>query len=228
MARSTGPGSAPWLMTLAGGSLLALLGFAGLRRSRVRAGAVGLIVSSHAHASVALHLVGKPSIVPVPSQTAEAPGGLADAPAPALPVELTIPTIGVHASMVHLGLEPNGSLQVPSSIAVAGWYTGSPRPGAVGSSVIAGHVDSLSGPGVFYRLGTLRPGDRVYVSRADGTMAVFSVTKIQTYEKDAFPTAEVYGPAPDPELRLITCGGTFDPATGHYLSNVVAYATLVP
>ena len=194
----------------------------------VSAGAVGLIVSSHAHASVALHLVGKPSIVPVPSQTAEAPGGQAAAPAPALPVELTIPTIGVHASMVHLGLEPNGSLQVPSSIAVAGWYTGSPRPGAVGSSVIAGHVDSLSGPGVFNRLGTLRPGDRVYVSRADGTMAVFSVTKIQTYEKDAFPTAEVYGPAPDPELRLITCGGTFDPATGHYLSNVVAYATLVP
>jgi LPXTG-site transpeptidase (sortase) family protein len=192
----------------------------------VGAGAVGLITSGHAHA--ALHLVGQPSILPVPSQAAEAPGGLSAARPPALPVELTIPVLGVRAPMVHLGLEQDGSLQVPSSVTVAGWYTGSPRPGAVGSSVIAGHVDSLSGPGVFYRLGTLRPGDRVSVSRADGTMAVFSVTKVLTYAKDEFPTADVYGPSPDPELRLITCGGTFDPATGHYLSNVVAYAALVP
>jgi LPXTG-site transpeptidase (sortase) family protein len=192
----------------------------------VSAGVAGLITSGH-HRPAVLHLAGQPSIVPVPHQTAEAPGDLSVARPPADPAELTIPVIGVHAPMVHLGLEPNGSLQVPSSIAVAGWYTGSPRPGAVGSSVIVGHVDSLSGPGVFYRLGALRPGDRVYVSRADGTMAVFSVTKVLTYEKDAFPTAEVYGPAPDPELRLITCGGNYDPATGHYLSNVVAYAALV-
>ena len=98
--------------------------------------------------------------------------------------------------MVHLGLEANGILQVPSSVTVAGWYTGSPRPGAVGSSVIAGHVDSLSGPGVFYRLGTLRPGDRVYVTRADGTMAVFSVTRVLTYAKDAFPTSTCTGHRP--------------------------------
>ena len=195
----------------------------------VAAGAVGLISSGHTtHASAALHLAGKPAIVPVPSQTAEAPGGLSAARPPALPVELTIPAIGVRAPLIHLGLEPNGSLQVPPSTTVAGWYTGSPRPGAVGSSVIAGHVNSVSGPAVFYRLGTLRPGERVYVNRADGTMAVFSITRVQTYAKDAFPTAEVYGPAPDPELRLITCGGTFDPTTGHYLSNVVAYATLAP
>ena len=142
------------------------------------------------------------------------------------PVELTIPAIGVHTSLVHLGLEPDGSLQVPPSTAAAGWYTGSPRPGAVGSSVIAGHVDSISGPAVFYRLETLRPGERVDVGRADGTMAVFSITKVMTYAKDSFPTAKVYGPAPDPELRLITCGGTFDQTTGHYLSNVVAYASL--
>ena len=110
---------------------------------------------------------------------------------------------------------------------MVGWYTGSPRPGAVGSSVLAGHVDSKSGPGVFYWLSALRAGDRVYVSRADGTMAVFSVTKVQTYPKDEFPTAAVYGATPDPELRLITCGGTFDSASGHYLNNVVAYATAV-
>jgi sortase (surface protein transpeptidase) len=194
----------------------------------VGAGAVGLISSGHTHASAALHPAGKPAIVPAPSQTAEAPGGPAAARPPALPVELTIPAIGVRTSLIHLGLEPNGSLQVPASTTVAGWYTGSPRPGAVGSSVIAAHVDSVSGPAVFYRLGTLRPGERVYVSRADGTMAVFGITRVQTYAKHAFPTAEVYGPAPDPELRLITCGGTFDSTTGHYLSNVVAYATLAP
>jgi LPXTG-site transpeptidase (sortase) family protein len=194
----------------------------------VGAGAAGLISSGHTHASAALHLAGKPAIVRVPRQTAVARGGLSAARPPALPVELTIPAIGVRTSLIHLGLEPGGSLQVPSSTTVAGWYAGSPRPGAVGSSVIAGHVDSVRGPAVFYRLGTLRPGERVYVSRADGTMAAFSITRVQTYEKDAFPTAEVYGPAPDPELRLITCGGTFDSTSGHYLSNVVAYATLAP
>ena len=194
----------------------------------VSAGAVGFIASSHAHPAATLHLVGQPSIVPVPSQAADAPGGLSAARPPALPVALAIPAIGVHTSLTHLGLQANGSLQVPSSTTVAGWYTGSPRPGAVGSSVIAGHVDSINGPAVFYRLGTLRPGERIYVSRADGTMAVFSITRVQTYAKDAFPTAEVYGPAPDAELRLITCGGTFDSTTGHYLSNVVAYANLAP
>ena len=192
----------------------------------VSAGAAGLVVHGRPHAA-ALRLVGKPSIVAVPRQTAEAPGGLSAAQTPAAPFELTIPAIGVRNSVVNLGLQPNGSLQVPLSTGVVGWYTGSPRPGAVGSSVLAGHVDSKSGPGVFYWLSTLRAGDRVYVSRADGTMAVFSVTNVQTYPKDEFPTAAVYGATPDPELRLITCGGTFDSASGHYLNNVVAYATLV-
>ncbi len=193
----------------------------------VSAAAAGLVLHGPPHPA-ALRLVGKPSIVAVPRQAAEAPGGLSAARTPAAPVKLTIPAIGVRNSVVNLGLQPNGSLQVPLSTGVVGWYTGSPQPGAVGSSVLAGHVDSRSGPGVFYWLSTLRAGDRVYVSRADGTMAVFSVTKVQTYPKNAFPTAAVYGATPDPELRLITCGGTFDSASGHYLNNVVAYATLVP
>ena len=192
----------------------------------VGAAAAGLVASGQPHPA-ALHLVGKPAIVPVPRQTAQAAGGLSAADAPAAPVKLTIPAIGVRNSVVDLGLQPNGSLQVPLSTGVVGWYSGSPRPGAVGSSVLAGHVDSKSGPGVFYWLSMLRPGDRVYVSRADGTMAVFNVTKVQTYPKDAFPTSAVYGPTPDAELRLITCGGAFDSTSGHYLNNVVAYATLV-
>ena len=141
-----------------------------------------------------------------------------------LPVTLTIPSIGVQTSLIRLGLTASGALQVPQSTAVAGWYTGSPRPGAVGSAVIAGHIDSRTGPGVFFRLSSLRPGDRVYVRRADGTLAVFRVTVVRQFPKDSFPTSAVYGPAPDPEVRLITCGGTFDPQLGSYLSNTVVYA----
>jgi len=141
-----------------------------------------------------------------------------------LPVTLTIPSIGVQTTLVRLGLTAGGALQVPQSTAVAGWYTGSPRPGAVGSAVIAGHIDSRTGPGVFFRLSSLRPGDRVYVRRADGTLAVFRVTVVRQFPKDSFPTSAVYGPAPDPEVRLITCGGTFDPQLGSYLSNTIVYA----
>jgi sortase (surface protein transpeptidase) len=80
---------------------------------------------------------------------------------------------------------------------------------------------------VFYHLSQLRTGDRVYIRRADGTLAAFSVTRVEMYSKDKFPTEAVYGPTPDAELRLITCGGTFDPALGSYLSNVVVFATEV-
>jgi sortase (surface protein transpeptidase) len=145
----------------------------------------------------------------------------------ARPVSLTIPLIGVRTALITLGRAADGSLQVPSSTSVAGWYADGPRPGAIGPAVIAGHVDSLSGPGVFFRLSQLRPGDRVYVTRADGTTAEFLVTAAATYLKDDFPAQAVYGGTPDAELRLITCGGTFDQATGHYLSNIIVYATEV-
>jgi LPXTG-site transpeptidase (sortase) family protein len=140
------------------------------------------------------------------------------------PVSLTIPAIGVQGDIIHLGLTASGTLQVPSSTAVAGWYTGSPRPGAVGSAVIAGHIDSKAGPGIFFRLSALHPGDQVYVRRADGTLAAFKVTVVRQFAKDTFPTSAVYGAVPDSELRLITCGGTFDPQLGSYLSNTVVYA----
>ncbi len=152
------------------------------------------------------------------------------APKPvAAPVSLTIPLIGVQTNLMTLGLGSNGELQVPplSTASVAGWYTGSPRPGAIGSSIIVGHVDTKSLPAVFYRLNTLTRGDKIYVKRADGTLVEFRVTSVQTYLKDHFPTEAVYGPVPDPELRLITCGGAWDRATSHYLSNIVVYATEV-
>ena len=152
------------------------------------------------------------------------------APKPvAAPVSLTIPLIGVQTNLMTLGLGRDGTLQVPalSMASVAGWYTGSPRPGAIGSAIIVGHVDTTSGPAVFDRLDTLTRGDKIYVKRADGTLVEFRVTSVQQYPKDHFPTEAVYGPVPDPELRLITCGGAYDPATHHYVLNIVVYATEV-
>jgi hypothetical protein len=143
----------------------------------------------------------------------------------ARPVLLTIPLIGVSTRLVTLGLTSSGALEVPSSTSVAGWYTGSAKPGAIGAAIIVGHIDSVSGPGVFFRLSELRAGDMVYVKRSDGTLVEFRITSVQIYLKDRFPTGAVYGPTPDSELRLITCGGAFDSATRHYLSNIVVYAT---
>jgi LPXTG-site transpeptidase (sortase) family protein len=175
---------------------------------------------------------GHPAVTAVKVRHVAVPQGFrAQAPAPAaapaaLPVSLTIPAIGVQTNLIHLGLASDGTLQVPSTTKVAGWYTGSPRPGDVGAAVIAGHVDSVAGPGVFFQLRQLHPGDLVYVKRADGSVAAFTVTNVQQYLKTQFPSAAVYGPVPDAELRLVTCGGTFDYATGHYLSNVVVDAVL--
>jgi sortase (surface protein transpeptidase) len=145
----------------------------------------------------------------------------------ARPVALTIPAIGVRTPLERLGRTPQGTLQVPVSTTEAGWYTGSPRPGDIGSSIIAGHIDSAQGPGVFFRLRLLRPGDLLYVRRSDRTLVVFRVYAERMYPKSGFPAGRVYGPTPDAELHLITCGGAFDQATGSYLSNVVVYANQI-
>ncbi len=183
------------------------------------AGAVGLALTRHPDVPRAAALV----VLPAPTGPIEA-APTEGAAQVAEPVSLVIPSIGVSTSLVHLGLTSSGALQVPPTTSVAGWYTGSPRPGSIGSAVIAGHIDSVTGPGIFFRLSQLQRGDRVYVKRADGTLAVFEVTEVQMYAKDAFPTAAVYGAVPDPELRLITCGGTFDYSTRSYLSNTVVFA----
>ena len=213
----------PWLRRVPRRRLAALALGAGL--VAVAVGSTGLAAAALTPQH-AVRLPAKPSSIPAPSGTAVLPASLSLVQSVAPPVWLSIPVIGVRTSLVDLGLRANGSLQVPSSTAVAGWYTGSPRPGAVGAAVIAGHVDSRSGLGVFFWLRELRPGDRVYVGRADGTMAVFTVTAVRKVAKDLFPTAAVYGPVPDSELRLITCGGVFDRSLGSYLSNVVVFARL--
>jgi sortase (surface protein transpeptidase) len=130
----------------------------------------------------------------------------------------------VSSRLVRLGLNPDGTMEVPRDYGLGGWFTGGAMPGQDGPAVIAGHVDSKSGPAVFYRLGELRPGDTVRVLRADRGWVAFEVTGVARYAKREFPTDAVFGPVTGPVLRLVTCGGTFDRSTGHYLDNVVVSA----
>jgi Sortase domain len=135
----------------------------------------------------------------------------------------------VRSKLLRLGLNPDGSMAVPSLVTSAdeaAWYKYSVTPGQVGAAVIEGHVDSYQGPAVFFRLGALRPGNQVDVTLADGITAVFRVTGVREYAKDKFPAKDIYGDANYAALRLITCGGSFDYTTGHYLSSTVVFASL--
>ena len=145
------------------------------------------------------------------------------------PVAIDIPSIGVHSSLLYLGVNSDSSIQVPwgDSYDEAGWYKYSPTPGSIGPAVIVGHVSGAGGASVFFRLGDLRPGDRVMVTRRDGSEAVFEITRVRHYPKDRFPTELVYGNTDKAALRLITCGGSFNFSTGHYVDNVIAFALLV-
>jgi hypothetical protein len=127
--------------------------------------------------------------------------------------------------VVPLGLEPSGALEAPAGVTEAGWWADGPEPGEAGPAVVAGHVDSQAGPAVFFRLGELRPGDGVEVVGADGERVAFVVERLAQHPKADFPTEAVYGHTADPALRLITCGGAFDRSSGHYVDNVIVYAT---
>ena len=142
------------------------------------------------------------------------------------PLRLQIGAIGVDSALMHLGLRADGSMEVPPSAFPAGWYTGGPTPGEQGPAIIAGHID-MKGPGVFYKLHDVKPGDQITVTRADGSKPVFRVTRVSQFPKDRFPTAQVYGNIDHAGLRLITCGGSYNSRTGHYEDNLVAFADLV-
>lgn len=149
---------------------------------------------------------------------------------PSEPVSIRIPAIGVQARVAGLGLAADGSIAVPSlrTPFVTGWYDRGPAPGSPGAAVILGHVDAAGvGPAVFYQLGDLRPGNRIYVALRSGRTAIFEAYSVAEYLKTRFPTARVYGYTSWPTLRLVTCGGDFDPRTGHYLGNTVVFATYV-
>jgi sortase (surface protein transpeptidase) len=146
-----------------------------------------------------------------------------------LPVSIDIPAIGVKSQLLRLGANSDGTIRVPSLYPTPGqaaWYKYSATPGQIGVSVIEGHVDTYKGPGVFFHLGDLRPGDIVEVRLADGTTAVFRVTGVRQYLKSKFPAKTIYAATRYSALRLITCGGDFDHATGRYLSATVVFASL--
>jgi Sortase domain len=169
-----------------------------------------------------------PGVPPRPPgfEVGDLPGRVAVPRAASPPVRLAIPAIGVSTPLARLGLEADGAMQVPADFGRAGWFAEGPAPGQVGPSVIAGHVDSRTGPAVFHRLRELRPGQVVLVERADGTRLRFVVEQARSFPKDRFPTGAVFGPVPSAALRLITCGGDFDRARGSYRDNLVVFAGL--
>jgi hypothetical protein len=169
-----------------------------------------------------------------PPQPSAAQAGTGDAlrqGAPALrhspPERIRIPSIGVNAPLMGLGLTPQGSLDVPPAGEknLAGWYQAGTTPGERGTAIVAGHVDNASGPAVFYNLGALKKGSAIEVARRDGGTALFTVDAVEVYAARDFPDEKVYGAATRPELRVITCGGDYSKATG-YQGNVVVFAHL--
>ena len=151
---------------------------------------------------------------------------LTPAPAATRPVRVRIPAIGVDSRIVDIGVDGAGALVPPRTTEVTGWFAAGPVPGTIGPALLAGHVDSRAGPGVFYRLAELRRGDVVTVDRADRTSVSFVVDSTRRVRKTAFPTELVYSPKPVAMLRLVTCGGSFDPGARSYLENIIVNATI--
>lgn len=160
-----------------------------------------------------------------PTVSTEPPNAIALSMAKSSPIRLRIAAIGLDSKLMKLGLEKDGTLQVPPTGFPAGWYTGSPTPGEIGPAVIAGHVD-WNGPAVFYSLNRVRLGDQIVVDRANGTTAKFKVIRIATFLKSKFPTDEVYGNLTYPGLRLITCDD-YNFKLRKYVRNTVVFAALI-
>lgn len=214
-----------------------------------------VLVGGGAVAWAATHQVGPPAAPPAASSTeaeppasslppaeATTPSSAPSAPASSSPpagakplsasppVAVRIPGIDVDSPIHGLGLDEEGKLQVPSGELYdeVAWYDGSPTPGEVGPAVLEGHVTGTGyAPSVFFELGDTREGDLIEVDRADGSTAVFEVTEVKSTPKDDFPRVDVYGATDGPELRVITCGGTYDKAAGRHLDNVIVFAELV-
>ncbi|MGI9597621.1 MAG: class F sortase, partial [Acidimicrobiales bacterium] len=140
------------------------------------------------------------------------------------PTAVRIPALDVNASTTPLGIRDDGKIEVPQDYQQTGWWRDGPEPGEVGPAVILGHVDSYEGPAVFYGLETLSVGESIHIDRVDGSTVTFVVERIEQHPKDDFPTLDVYGPTDESELRLVTCGGSFDREARSYRDNVIVFA----
>ncbi|AQZ63202.1 putative secreted protein [[Actinomadura] parvosata subsp. kistnae] len=172
-----------------------------------------------------------PTVQPPPAATSTpADAGAAQALPRSAPTRLLVPSIEVDAPVVGMGRNADGTAGEPplSKPYLVSWYANGAAPGEIGVAAFYGHVDSrASGPAVFYRVTQLRPGSLVQVEREDGRTATFRVYSLERFPKSDFPTDQVYGDTDRPEIRLITCGGSFDRTTGSYRDNIVAFGTLV-
>ena len=181
--------------------------------------AVAMWPSAASELTVASPIVVERAVDVVP--TARAPQTNPDA---GDPIRVRIPEINVDADVIDLGLNPDRTLEVPEDFEQTGWYTGRSIPGEPGPAVIAGHVDSTTGPAVFFRLHELDEGDLVFIDRDDDLTALYRVSGAVDIHKTSFPTDQVYGSTVEPTLRLITCGGTFDRDEGSYEGNLIVFA----
>ncbi|QKW26808.1 class F sortase [Streptomyces seoulensis] len=146
---------------------------------------------------------------------------------PSRATALRIPSLGIDAPTVGIGLDARRQLETPpvDKPKLVGWYQGGPTPGESGTALAVGHRDTTTGAAVFAALGQVEPGRTIEVRRVDGRTAVYTVDKVRVFDKDRFPDKEVYGPSRRPELHVITCGGLYTRRTG-YSSNVVVFAHL--
>ncbi|MEV8372108.1 class F sortase [Kribbella sp. NPDC056861] len=202
-------------------AVLALLVVTGCGAQTPDAGAPAATeATASATPSVAASAQAAPRPIPVPQLQP------VNVPAARKPTRVLIPAIKVDAGLELLGIGAGRTIDVPKDPALAGWLQAGPAPGDPGPAVLAGHVDSKDGPAVFYRLSELKAGEIITVKRGDGTAVAFHVDSVEQFSKTAFPTARVYGPTPVPSLRLITCAGTYDKASG-YRDNIVVFASRV-
>lgn len=143
------------------------------------------------------------------------------------PTSLRIPSLGIDAPIIGLGLTAERELETPpiDKPKLIGWYRGGATPGEQGAAIAVGHRDTTTGPAVFAGLASVKRGKRIEARRADGRTAVYTVDRVKVYDKASFPDKEVYNSPRRPELRVITCGGLFDRQSG-YTSNVVVFAHL--
>ncbi|WP_308331291.1 class F sortase [Terracoccus luteus] len=178
----------------------------------------------------------RPTAVPAPTASGgaqkstkagkEKPAARSSRGALAAPVSIAISSVGITAPVGQVGLNRDGTIGVPTDPRQAAWYRLGSRPGNRGPAVIVGHLDSAVGPAAFYRLSEVRPGQTVTVTRADRSVARFTIDAVRSYRRDHFPTTTVYGPTDYAGLRLITCGGAYDHRTKSYESNTVVFARL--